>query len=102
MMATFHHINANKQAFDRGNPLDLKKVHKIGSKQRPTSSTAPHYFHSTALLSLQQRKYHLKSNLLSLFKYGDINFILWLSVSIPTCNPVYMPRILFSTFTMFY
>lgn len=29
MMATFHYTNANKPAFDRGNPLDLKKVLKI-------------------------------------------------------------------------
>ena len=28
MEATFHHTNANKAAFDTGNPLDLKKLLK--------------------------------------------------------------------------
>lgn len=32
MMATFHHINANKPEFDSGNPPDLKEVLKIRSK----------------------------------------------------------------------
>lgn len=30
-MATFHHINANKPAFESENPLDLKKVFKMKS-----------------------------------------------------------------------
>lgn len=43
-MATFHHINANKPEFDNGNPPDLEKLLKIGSKIKA------HFLHGTLLL----------------------------------------------------